>query len=150
MSVIRRVYGSHLLGYLGLVNPAELAADETKQLRTTSRLVVSDWKKYERVLADRAGFRQFAVDARGRRINADWARSQIEGFVNRRPPVRGQDIVLTIDAEVQRILQRRLRQVQSGSAVVMHAQAGDILGMVSHPLRSKPMESRLVPRPESN
>ena len=126
--------GAHLLGYLGLVSASELASDETKRLRTTSRVGRFGLeKKYETVLAGRPGFRQFAVDARGRRIEADWARSQIEGFVNQRPPMRGQDIVLTIDTRVQRILQNRLKAAQSGAAIVMNAHTGDILGMVSHP-----------------
>ena len=126
--------GAHVLGYLGLVSAKELKNDPLDRLTTKSRVGRFGIEaKYESVLAGRPGFRQFAVDARGRRVDAPWTESQTEGFLNHRSPVSGQDVVLTIDARVQRILKKRLRRKQSGAAIVLNVHSGDILGMVSHP-----------------
>ncbi|MGB0645951.1 MAG: penicillin-binding protein 2 [Bradymonadia bacterium] len=126
--------GAHLIGYMGLVSAKELKNDDDKRLRPTSRVGrFGIERKFEEVLAGRPGFRQFAVDARGRRVTASWVQPHIEGFVNQRSATRGQDVVLTINQDVQRILHRRLKSVQSGAAIVLNIHSGDILGMVSHP-----------------
>ena len=126
--------GAHLLGYLGLVSAKELSLDQDERLRTTSKVGrFGIERKFEAILAGRPGFRQFAVDARGRRVNANWTRAHVEGFLNQRSTARGKDVVLTIDQDVQHIIHRRLKDVQSGAALVMNVHNGDILGMVSHP-----------------
>lgn len=126
--------GAHLLGYLGLVSATELANDEENRLRASSKVGrFGIERKFETVLAGRPGFQQFAVNARGRRVTDDWTRSHVEGFLNQRPAIRGKDVVLTINQDVQSILHRRLRHIQSGAAIVLNVHTGDILGMVSHP-----------------
>jgi penicillin-binding protein 2 len=126
--------GAHLLGYLGLVSAKELSLDEDNRLRSASKVGrFGIERRFEPILAGRPGFQQFAVDARGRRVNADWTRAHVEGFLNQRSSTRGKDVVLTIDQDVQGILHRRLKGVQSGAAIVMNVHNGDILGMVSHP-----------------
>ena len=126
--------GAHLIGYMGLVSAKELKNDEDNRLRPTSRVGrFGIEKKFDEILSGRPGFRQFAVDARGRRVTAPWVEPHIEGFLNQRSATRGQDVVLTVDQDVQRILHRRLKSVQSGAAIVLNIHSGDILGMVSHP-----------------
>ena len=117
--------GAHLIGYMGLVSAKELKNDEDKRLRPTSRVGrFGIERKFEEILSGRPGFRQFAVDARGRRVTAPWVEPHIQGFVNQRSATRGQDVVLTINQDVQRILNRRLKGVQSGAAIVLNIHLG--------------------------
>lgn len=49
------------------------------------------------------------------------------------PPVRGNDVVLTLDAEFQMVAERVMRQVGRGAAVVVDVRNGDIVAMASVP-----------------
>lgn len=81
-------------------------------------------KSLDQDLQGVAGGTRVEVDARGRVVAEDIGGS--------RPAVNGKDVVLTLDADVQnRALE--VFDVESGSAVVMDVQNGDILCMVSAP-----------------
>lgn len=78
----------------------------------------------ETVLHGDAGWRKVIVNARGV--------EQGEDETERREPVRGSGLVLTIDHELQRTAMQNFGE-QSGSAVVMDIHAGDLLVMTSAP-----------------
>lgn len=71
-----------------------------------------------------AGYRKVIVNARGV--------EQGEDESERRDPVRGAGLVLTIDHDLQRIAMQNFGE-QSGSAVVMDIHNGDLLVMASAP-----------------
>jgi penicillin-binding protein 2 len=78
----------------------------------------------ETTLHGDAGWRKVIVNAFGREMGED---------VNeRREPVRGSGVVLTIDAELQRTAMQCLGD-QAGAAVVMDIYTGDLLVMASNP-----------------
>src|SRR5690606_29211360 len=52
---------------------------------------------------------------------------------SRRPGEPGQDLVLTIDSELQKYLQDRLAESRSASAVVMDVHTGGVYAMASTP-----------------
>ncbi|PZS11254.1 MAG: hypothetical protein DLM55_01980 [Acidimicrobiales bacterium] len=86
---------------------------------------------YDDVLRGHDGSRAFEVGLRGQEIPAGY---------NREVPARpGANIELTLDRdlqyEAQRVLDQRLAQVNadSGSAVVMDANSGEIVAMASYP-----------------
>lgn len=71
------------------------------------------------------GFRKVIVNARGV--------EQGEDVSERREPVRGAGLVLTLDHELQRAAMESFGQDQAGSAVVMDIYNGDLLVMASAP-----------------
>lgn len=78
----------------------------------------------EDVLHGEAGWRKVIVNARGV--------EQGEDERERREPVRGSGVVLTVDHELQRTAMQNFGE-QSGAAVVMDIYTGDLLVMASAP-----------------
>jgi penicillin-binding protein 2 len=78
----------------------------------------------ERTLHGEAGWRKIIVNARGV--------EQGEDERERREPVRGSGVVLTLDHELQRTAMQSFGD-QAGAAVVMDIYTGDILVMASNP-----------------
>ncbi|MCA9537470.1 MAG: penicillin-binding protein 2 [Myxococcales bacterium] len=125
--------GAHLLGYLGRPTADELNNSEGRY-GTDSMLGRFGLEKgYEDVLAGHDGFERYAVDARGARQRGGWAERAMAGVDTKRAPQRGHDLTLTVDADVQRILVKALRNYESGAAVIVDVNTGAILGMVSKP-----------------
>lgn len=135
----RRTYpegptGAHLLGYLGKPTAEELRADDGRRgLRSDSMIGRFGVEaRFDEILAGRDGFQLYEVDARGARRPEAEALTDLPRAL-RRDPRRGHDVVLTIDAEVQRILVRALRGYESGAAVVVDPRDGSVRGLVSKP-----------------
>lgn len=80
--------------------------------------------KMETTLHGEAGWRKVIVNAFGREMGEDER--------ERRDPTRGSGVVLTLDAELQRIAMQSFGG-ESGAVVVMDIYTGDILAMVSAP-----------------
>ncbi|MBU0553762.1 penicillin-binding protein 2 [Myxococcota bacterium] len=124
--------GAHLLGYLGRPRPDELG--EGSPYRNDSMLGRFGLeKKLEETLRGEDGFERYVVNARGARKRGGWAERALEGLDNYRPPQRGHDVVLTIDADLQRILANALEGFESGAAVVLEPDTGAVLGIISKP-----------------
>ena len=79
----------------------------------------------ESVLHGQAGWKKVIVNAHGRDMGEDEN--------ERRAPVRGSGVVLTIDAELQRVAMENFGQDQAGAALVMDIENGDLLVMASAP-----------------
>jgi penicillin-binding protein 2 len=132
----QRVYsqgevGAHFVGYLG--NPT---ATEVKERSIYPNQMVGRYgieQHYDHLLQGQHGVERFVVDAKGRRANGLWAKKASEEVAYFRPPVRGQDLVLSIDAHVQSILVRALEGYESGSVVLMDPRSGELLGSISKP-----------------
>jgi penicillin-binding protein 2 len=122
------VYGSmasHLLGYVGA--PSNLS--ELPDIR--------DFTFYEPDVEGKAQL-ELHLDSHlkgqpGARILQRNAKGVIEGEVDRREPVQGDNVHLTIDAHIQYIAEKALRVVGRGAAVVLDPRNGDILAMASVP-----------------
>jgi penicillin-binding protein 2 len=61
------------------------------------------------------------------------AKGTIEGVLKEEPPQAGGNVVLTIDARIQMIVEEALRAVGRGAAVVVDPNNGEILAMASVP-----------------
>lgn len=120
-----------LIGYLGPI-PAEQADEYAAE-----GYGPQDWvgyagieNSYEQTLRGQVGFRQIQVDVAGREIST---------VGEPRPPVPGHNLHLTIDAELQQVMEAALRRglaaagSPSGVAIAMDPQNGAVLGMVSLP-----------------
>ena len=114
---------SHLLGYLGEINEAQLKSGEFKDTKAGDLIGKTgiEWKWQSKLNGKRGG-EQVEVDAAGRRIR----------LISRKPPVSGLDIALTIDKELQIQAEKALSGKQ-GAIVAMDPMNGEVLAMASNP-----------------
>lgn len=113
---------SHVVGYVGAVAENELGDDPLLEL-PGFRIGKSGVEKvYDEQLRGRAGHSQIEVNAYGRAIRE----------LERHNGQQGNDVVLTIDADLQRFAQERFGE-DSGAAVVIDIHTGEILALVSNP-----------------
>lgn len=113
---------SHVVGYVGAVAENELGDDPLLEL-PGFRIGKSGVEKvYDERLRGRAGHSQIEVNAYGRAIR------ELERYNGQ----QGDDIVLTIDGDLQRFAQERFGE-DSGAAVVIDIHSGEILALVSNP-----------------
>jgi penicillin-binding protein 2 len=113
---------SHVVGYVGAVSEAEIGDDPLLEL-PGFRIGKSGVEKvYDERLRGRAGHSQMEVNAYGRAIRE----------LERHNGQQGDDVVLTIDADLQRFAMERLGE-DSGAAVVMDIHTGEVLALASNP-----------------
>ena len=122
---------SHVLGYVGPVSPEELEARQADgYLRDDVIGKAGVEASFESVLRGTHGMQMVERDASGRHVKV------IETV---RQPTPGTNVMLTIDAEMQRLATKALTwgmevaNVSQGVTVVMNPQTGEILAMVSLP-----------------
>lgn len=122
------VYGSlaaHLLGYVGMPNDFDKLPD------------LKDFNFYEPDMEGKAQvelyLNEYLKGQPGARILQRNVKGVIEGEVNRKEPMQGNNVFLTIDARIQYFAEQALRAVGRGAAVVVNPQNGDILAMASVP-----------------
>ena len=123
--------GAHLVGYLGRPNAKELADRKVRAHQMVGRFGVERY--YESFLQGEDGYERFVVDAKGNKQTQGWAAHAMKRVAVQRAPTRGQDLLLSVDAQVQQMLYRSLDGYESGSVVVMDPRTGELLGMVSKP-----------------
>jgi penicillin-binding protein 2 len=133
--------GAHLVGYLGEIGEAELATEAFADYRGGDLIGRAGLEQvYEQDLRGTVGQRILVVNARGNVIDVQ----------SERDPIQGDDLVTTIDLDLQRaveqLLQRGIessreirrddgRMVEStgGSAIVLDVDTGAVLAMASYP-----------------
>jgi len=114
---------SHVLGYVGAVSEAELTGNPLLVLPGFHIGKSGIEHQYETALRGSSGIRQVEVNAIGRVIRE----------LERDEAVPGENVFLTIDAELQALAMRRLAEDVSGAAVVMDVETGSILALASWP-----------------
>lgn len=121
------VYGalaSHLFGYVGV--PKDIDKEEASRFTfyqpdLEGKAQIEE--AYDDVLKGTAGTRFLQRNARG----------VIDGETSRIEPKQGARVFLTVDARIQQIVEKALRVVGRGAAVVMDPNSGEILAMASVP-----------------
>jgi penicillin-binding protein 2 len=121
-------FASHAVGYIGRINTKEMSAiEEDEDLRANYRGTDHIGKtgleqSYEQELHGTTGFEQVEVDASGHAVRS----------LRRTPPVPGNNLVLSIDAELQRIAEAAFGN-RRGALVAIEPGSGDVLALVSMP-----------------
>ena len=124
---------AHILGYMNQISDVELEA------RAGAGYEEGDYvgrygieKAWENYLRGKRGVERYVVDARGRRKEDKEVEALIDAprFV---PPVPGHDILLTLDADLQRAAEKAFGSHPAGGAAVIDVRTGRILALVSKP-----------------
>lgn len=128
---------AHITGYVGAVNKSELTASDDPLLSTPGFKIGKQAieKAFELPLRGRAGSAEIEVNVVGREVRE----------LNRYPSKPGEDLTLTIDAELQTYTQQRLSQEKSASAVLMDVHTGAVYALGSWPGYDPNIFSRGIP-----
>ncbi|HEY0480216.1 MAG TPA: penicillin-binding protein 2 [Kofleriaceae bacterium] len=124
---------AHLIGYMTQMTSAEverLGNQGYDASELVGRYGLED--KWENYLRGKKGIERFAVDARGQRLDDATASALIQGERGV-PAVPGANLVLTLDAELQRLAEKAVSHVQAAAVVVVELRTGKIRAMVSKP-----------------
>ena len=114
---------SHLMGYVGKVSNDDLDSSVAKiheGMTEIGKLGVERF--YQNILSGQPGFEKLETDAKGEVIR----------ILEKRDPIRGRDVVLTIDLELQNFIYKKVKK-KEGAVIVMDPNNGDILAFVSFP-----------------
>jgi penicillin-binding protein 2 len=114
---------AHVVGYVGMAGKAEVDEDPMMRVPGFRTGKAGIEKGFDRALRGQPGTIKYEVDARGRVIRE----------LGATPSVRGKDMVLTIDQELQTIALKRIEGLRVASIVVLDAATGAILVMASFP-----------------
>jgi penicillin-binding protein 2 len=120
-------FASHLLGYIGRITDRDLEKIEEKEqdanYRGTDHFGKTGLEQhYEFDLHGTTGFEQVEVDAGGRAVRT----------LTRTAPVAGNNLTLTVDAELQRIAEQAFGD-RKGALVAIEPSTGGILALVAVP-----------------
>ena len=117
---------SHILGFVGDITRDELTMLYNKGYNQGDVIGKSGIERqYDELLRGKNGRETRTVDVRGRRVS-----DQQNSF--REPPEMGKNLVLTVDRNIQTLVENALGQ-RIGAAVLMRPSSGEILAMVSYP-----------------
>ncbi|HVY37359.1 MAG TPA: penicillin-binding protein 2 [Polyangia bacterium] len=138
---------AHVLGYMNEVSADELRAKKDEGYHAGDLIgrtgIERQWDGY---LRGRAGFQKIVVDRRG--LPKPDIRDIIEGPPVQ-PAVAGNNVILTLDADVQKSAERALRNASAAGVVVLDANSGRILAMASKPsFDPNEMSGHLTPEAE--
>lgn len=119
---------AHALGYVGEISPKQLERPQYKGKGYKAGDVIGQEgieAVYDEYLRGRDGYRKVIVDSRG----------NIQEELATVPPQSGQDLVLTIDLEMQEAAEQYLQNTPSkrGVIIAMDPNNGEIYAMASYP-----------------
>lgn len=115
---------AHVLGYVAEVDAAELKKPEIAEYHQQRDLIGKSGleRQYDRMLSGTRGLREVIVNNVGKEISSTILTA----------PVRGTDLVLTLDLDVQEAAERGLAG-RRGACVALDPRSGEILAMASSP-----------------
>ncbi len=114
---------SHLLGYVGRIDERDLQSIDVANYRGTNHIGKTGVEQYyENLLHGRAGYEHIEINALGRTLRV----------LERRDPMPGSDIHLTIDAGLQAVAEKALGE-WNGSVVAIEPSSGALLALASVP-----------------
>lgn len=119
---------AHVLGYVGEISPKELEKPEVREKGFRPGDIVGKGgleQYYDEFLRGKPGYRKVIVDSRGR------VQSEIETV----PPQAGQDLISTIDLDLQFAAEQQLANsvTKRGTIIATDPNTGEILVMASLP-----------------
>lgn len=134
----KRIYplgriGAHAVGYLSTVKKEDMEKYPEfnyKLIDKVGRYGIE--KAYEHILRGRRGWKKVVVNAKGVSLDEFEMKKLVPGPFQKEP-LPGQDIVLSLDVDLMKHIDRLFRGYPSGSAVVIQVNSGRILALYSKP-----------------
>ncbi len=132
---------AHFLGYVGQIDNKELKRNKSRGLGLGDIIGKEGLEKvFDETLQGQKGEARVSVDRYGKSLNRQKQKKVIKN------PIKGQDLKLTIDIEVQKAAYQALKHL-SGAAVAMNPKNGEIYALVSTPsfdpnIFTKPISSK--------
>ncbi len=115
--------GSHLIGYLGKLNPSQSKDPAFRDVPPDAFIGQRGAEMlFDKSLRGTHGERVIEVDSIGREIR----------LLNEKPPIKGEDIRLSLDINLQKEAEEAFGE-RAGALVAMKPDTGEILGLVSRP-----------------
>ena len=119
---------AHVLGYVGEISPEQVEQQSYKEKGYKPGDIIGQEgieKVYDDYLRGKDGYRKVIVDSRG----------HIQSEVERVEPQSGQDMVTTIDLDLQQVAEDQLRKSPQGRGVIvaMDPNNGEVLALASLP-----------------
>jgi penicillin-binding protein 2 len=129
---------AHVLGYVGEVSPEQLKQPSYKEKGLQPGDVIGQSgleQTYDEYLRGKDGYRKVIVDSRGR----------IQDEIETVPPQPGQDLVTTIDLDLQNEAEEQLRTsaTKRGVLVALNPNNGEIMALASAPTFDPNLFSRM-------
>ncbi|MEP6819312.1 MAG: penicillin-binding protein 2 [bacterium] len=129
---------AHVVGYVGEISPEQLKAGSYKDkgLKPGDVIGLSGLEQtYDDYLRGKDGYRKVIVDSRGR----------IQDEIETIAPQPGQDLITTIDLDLQAAAEEQLRTSSTGRGVIvaMDPNNGEILALASAPTFDPNLFSRI-------
>ena len=129
---------AHVVGYVGEISPEQLKqfTYKDKGLKPGDVIGLSGLEQtYDDFLRGKDGYRKVIVDSRGR----------IQDEIETIAPQPGQDLITTIDLDLQAVAEEQLRTSATGRGVivVMNPNNGEILALASAPTFDPNLFSRI-------
>src|ERR1700677_773593 len=122
--------GVHAIGYVSAINEEDMKRIDSAEYAGTSLIgKLGVEAAYEKQLHGKPGFRELLVNAAGRPIDKP---GEYAPKLNTLPPVAGEDLILGIDARVQKVAEDALTG-KRGSIVALDPKTGDVIAMASTP-----------------
>jgi penicillin-binding protein 2 len=118
---------AHVLGYVGEISPKQLEKPEMKEKFRPGDIIGKGGleQNYDEHLRGKPGYRKVIVDSRGR----------VQSEIERIEPQAGQDLISTIDLDLQLAAEQQLADsvTKRGTIIAMDPNNGEILAMASAP-----------------
>lgn len=120
------IMGSHVFGYTKEISPEQLKRE--KDYYNPGDYVGHNGieKTYEKIVRGIKGYNYVLVDSKRKEIG------KFKDGLEDIPSIKGNDLVLSIDADVQRVAEQELKG-KSGAVVAIEPKTGEILALVSMP-----------------
>jgi penicillin-binding protein 2 len=114
---------AHVVGYVGMADKMEVDEDPMMRVPGFRTGKAGIEKGLDRELRGSPGTIKYEVDALGRVVRE----------LGSTPSLRGKDLVLTVDQELQAIATKRIEGLRVASVVVLDVMTGGIIVMASYP-----------------
>ena len=127
----------HSIGYMGSISAADMQRIDRANYAATALIGISGVERsYQDELHGTVGFRQQMVNAQGRVLvdpaSIGASSDSMPGNLDTRWPIPGDNLVVSLDIQLQLAAQRAMEGVR-GAVVAIEPATGDVLALVSTP-----------------